>query len=73
MPEYLYSSFYGKANSGQLLSNATRQINAIDVSKFVMGTLPIPKPFTQPTVDTDQKWTYNYRICKGHYCIRDCY
>ena len=79
MPEYLYSFFYGKANSGQLLSNATRQINAIDVSKYVMGDAAYPllswimKPFTQPTVDTGQKWTYNYRICKGQYCIRDCY
>ena len=60
MPRYLYFSFYGKANSGQLLSDATRQINDFDVSKFVMGDSAylllssVMEPFTQPNVDTDQ-------------------
>ena len=34
---FVHSSFYRKANSAQLLSNTTRQIDTINVPVFVIG------------------------------------
>ena len=72
---FVHSSFYRKANSGQLLSNATRQINHVNVPVFGIGDSAYPllpwviKPFTQPNLDTAQKRTYNYRICRGRIVV----
>ena len=72
---FVHSSFYRKANSGQLLANATRRINNIDVPVFVIGDSAYPllpwvmKPFTQPNVDTAEKRAYNYRICRGRIVV----
>ena len=68
---FIYSALYKKANSKQLLPNAIRQITAINVPVFVMGDSAYPllslvmKSFTQPNVDTDQRRTDKYRICRG--------
>jgi len=57
------------------LSTITRQINSTDVPVFVIGDSAYPllpwvmKPFTQPNVDTAQKRTYNYRICRGRIVV----
>jgi len=72
---FTHSSFYTQANSGQLLSTITRQVNSTDVPVFVIGDSAYPllpwvmKPFTQPNVDTAQKRTYNYRICRGRIVV----
>ena len=52
-----HSSFYKKANTGKLLSGATKSINGVNVPVFVIGDLAylmLPKfmkPCNQPSVD----------------------
>ena len=60
-----HSTFYKKANTGQLLSGATKSINGVNVPVFVIGDsayLMLPwfmKPYNQPSVDSAEKRTHS--------------
>ena len=62
-----HSTFYRKANAGQLLSDKTKTLSGVSVPVFVIGDsaypmLPWPmKPYSQPSVDSTEKRTFNYR------------
>ena len=66
-----HSTFYKKANAGQLLSRTTKTICGASVPVFIIGDSPYPmlpwlmKPYNQPSVDSAEKSTYNYRISRG--------
>jgi len=70
-----HSTFYRKANAGQLLSSTTKSIGGVSVPVFVIGDSAYPmlpwlmKPFSQPSVDSDEKRTYNYRISRGCFVV----
>ena len=64
-----------KANTGQLLSHATKTINGTNVPVFVIGDSVYPmlpwlmKSYNQPGVDSTEKRTYNYRVCRGRIVV----
>jgi len=70
-----HSTFYRKANAGQLLSRATRIISEVSVPVFVIGDSAYPmlswlmKPYNQPSVDSTEKSTYNYRMSRGRIVV----
>ena len=70
-----HSTFYKKANSGQLLSRTTKTICGASVPVFVIEDSAYPmlpwlmKPYNQPSVDCAEKSTYNYRISRGRIVV----
>jgi len=70
-----HSTFYRKGNTGQLLSCATRIISEVSVPVFVIGDSVCPmlswlmKSYNQPSVDSTEKSTYNYRMSRGHIVV----
>ena len=61
-------------------------INEVNVPVFVIGDSAYPmvpwlmKPYSQPSVDSAERTTYNYRICRGRIvveialgCLKSCW
>jgi len=67
-----HSTFYRKANAGQLLSSTTKSIGGVSVPVFVIGDSAypmLPWLMSQPIVDSDEKRTYNYSISRGYIAV----
>ena len=70
-----HSTFYKKANAGQLLSHTTKTICGASIPVFVIGDSAYPmlpwlmKPYNHQSVDSSEKRTYNYRISRSREAV----